>query len=138
MELVKLKAEIRQARDLLDFYAELQSRDIEAIKVRIASPKTAIDKRLHNHPEWTGLRGEALKAYEGHGDMPSYEWNLWVATKVLADALSEAASGIRLRATLRDKIEGLTYSSPFTERKERDPFFEPPYALRSTCGITPK
>lgn len=131
-ELVKLKAEIGQARDLLDFYAELQSRDIEAIRARVATPRTAIDRRLYRRQEWSGLRGEASRACEGHGGTPGYEWNLWVATNVLADELTEVASGIRLRATLRDKIEGLSYSSPYTDQKERDPFFEPPYALRST------
>lgn len=131
MKLEKLKAEIMRARDLLDLYTELQSRNIEAIEARVANPKTAIDKSLGDHPEWPGLQGAALKAYESLGGRPGYEWNLWVATRVLADELTEAASGIRLRATLRDKIEGLDYSSPYTGSGEQSLFFEPPYALDS-------
>lgn len=129
MKLAEFKKETTRARGLLDLYAELQSRDIEAIEARVANPKTTIDESLGNHPEWSGLRGAALEAYESLGGRPGYEWNLWVATKVLADELTEAASGIRLRATLRDSIQGLTYSTPFGEQ---DLFFKPPYALGST------
>lgn len=129
MNLEKFKAEIVRARDLLELYAQLQGRDIEAIEARVANPKTAIDKSLGDHPEWSGLRGAALQAYESLGGRPGYEWNLWVATRVLADELTKVASGIRLRARLRDSIPGLTYSTVFAS--EQDSFFEPPYALGS-------
>lgn len=129
MHLETFKAEIVRARALLDLYVQLQGRDIESIEARVANPKTAIDKSLGDHPEWSGLRGAALQAYESLGGRPGYEWNLWVATKVLADELTEVASGIRLRARLRDTIPGLTFSTVFPN--EQDSFFEPPYALGS-------
>lgn len=129
MKLTEFKKETARARGLLDLYTELQSRDIEAIEARVANPKTPIDKSLGDHPEWSGLRGAALEAYEDLGGRPGYEWNLWVATKVLADELTAATSGVRLRTELRDSIHGLTYITPYVGK--RDQFFEPPYALDS-------
>lgn len=129
MKLERLKAEIGRARDLLELYAELQARDLEAIEARAANPTTEIDTRLSNHPEWSGLRGAALKAYEDLGGRPGYEWKIWVATKVLAEELTAAAAGIRLRAKRRDSIHGLTYFTPYVGK--RGSFFEPPYALDS-------
>lgn len=129
MTLERFRCEVRRARDLLDLYAELQARDIEAIEARAASPKTAIDKRLSEHVEGPRPR-VAAEAYRRLSGRPGYEWYLWEATEILADELSTSALGIRLRAKVTDSIHGLVFFDK--DGEERNFFFNPPYSLGST------
>jgi hypothetical protein len=130
MPLDRFRAEVRRAKDLLDLYAQLQARDIKAIEARAANPATTTDERLSSHPERSGLHGEARKVYERLSGRPGYEWDLWVATKVLADELTVSVSGARLRAEVTDSIHGLVFFDE--DGRERNFFFKPPYSLGST------
>lgn len=129
MKLEDFRAEVRRARDLLELYAELQANDIEAISTRVANPKTAVDERLAERLGRATL-GEARQVYKSLSGRPGYEWDLWEAAGILADELTAATSGVRLRAAVTDSIHGLVFFGESGE--ERNFFFKPPYGLGST------
>lgn len=126
MKVEDFRAEVKRARDLLEFYTELQANDIEAIETRAANPKTAIDERLREHLG-RAISGAARRAYESLSGRPGHEWALWEAAVILADELTSATSGVRVRAEVSDSIHGLVFHDEHGE--ERNFFFKSPYGL---------